>query len=126
MAEIAATQHRPVGSVQDAKIYTYAALTGADTTKPLAVGDLSEITVQMYGDFTGGGAVKIQASNDPRVTSDPGNAVWFDATYDGSNGLSLAAAGMKNLHEHPYYIRAVPSGTLAGVNVAVSGKLQTK
>lgn len=125
MPEIKPTQHRPVSSVFQGLVYTYGAITGSDTTAPIAVGDMSEITVQAYGNFTGGGSVKIQGSNDPRVVTDPQNAVWFDAT-DSDGALSFSAAGAKVLKESPYFLRAVPTGTLAGVLLAISAKKMTK
>jgi hypothetical protein len=122
MALVKPVLQRPDTKLMQTFVQTYPAITGSDTTAPVAVGDLSELTVQAYGSFTGGGSVKIQGSNDPRVISDSANAVWFDCTTDGTNALSFSAVGAKNMHEHPIFIKAVPTGTLAGVLLAISGK----
>ena len=127
MALVKPVLKRPDPRLMQTFVQTYPALTTTSTGHPVAIGDLSEITVQAYGAFTGGGSVKLQGSNDPLVADDILNgtstATWFDCTKDGTNGLTFSAVGVMNLHEHPLYVKPVVTGTLsAGVLLAISGK----
>lgn len=122
MADIKPVLQRPNPKLMQTFIQTYPAFTNTATLFPVAVGDLSEITVQAYGSFVGGGSVGIKGSNDPRVVTDPSNAIWFDCTYDGTNAIAFAAAGAKNIWEHPVWIKPAVTGTLASPLLAISGK----
>jgi len=125
LALITAARQQPVNSIMQVQVYTYAAMVAADTGAPLAIGDLSEVTVQAYGNFTGGGSIKLQGSNDPRVITDSANAVWFDMN-DSAGALSFSAAGAKLAKESPYFVRPVVTGTVVGVQLAISGKRMVK
>ena len=122
MADVKPVLQRPDPRLMQTFIQTYPTFSNTSTLFPVAVGDLSELTVQAYGVGAGGGSVKIQGSNDPRVVTDPGNAVWFDCTKNGTDALSFSAAGAMNLHEHPVWIKPAVTGTLAAVLLAISGK----
>ena len=67
----------------------------------------------------GGATCILEGSNDPRVETDPGNAVWTQLTDPSSTAISFTAAGIEAVNENPLYIRprlSVP-GTAAQVTV---------
>lgn len=82
---------------------TWSGLTGTDTGQPMAFSSLADKTVQVFG--TIGAAITIQGSNDPRVLTDPGNAVWATLNDYAGNALSFTVAGLKLIAEAPQFIR---------------------
>jgi len=70
---------------------------------------LQDRTVQLFGTWDSA-TVVIQGSNDPRVVSDPGNAVWATLRDPAGNNLSFTADGLKAILELPKYIRPAKSG----------------
>jgi hypothetical protein len=106
------------GNVQ---IVTWTGLTTDDTGQPWYRADYSDKCVQVFGDFGTNATVTLQGSNDPRVISDPANAVWFSLTDPQANAIAKAAAAGEQILENPVYIRpVVTSGTSPNLTVIIS------
>lgn len=119
MANIKATG-KPTNGRGTAFTYTYANVKGAaDSMTPVYVGDLTDLCVQTFGVFTGGGSVTLQGSNDPRVLTDPANAAWQTI------GSAISAAALSAVGLVPQYLRIIGTGTVTGVSVVISGKRLT-
>lgn len=86
---------------------TWVLPTNGDTGQPLEACFFSDKTVQAFG--TTVTALTMQGSNDPRVITDPGNAVWFTLSKSDGSDLTLTSAGGELILENPRYIR--PLGT---------------
>lgn len=85
---------------------TWAALANGDTGQPLLnASKYADKTVQIFGTFGASGSVTLQGSNDPRVVSDPSNAVWFTLTDPASSAITKTSAAGEAILENPRYIR---------------------
>ena len=82
---------------------TWAAMGASVDGAPYAYGKFPDKTVQVFGTF--GGTVTLQGSNDPRVLSDPGNAVWFTLLDIDGDAITFTAAGARVIRENPRFIR---------------------
>lgn len=113
------TTTNPEQSLRNTVIAVWTGFLGAaDSSNVWAGADYADKTVNAYGDFTGGGSVKLQGTNDPLQAA----ASWIDLTAVGGGALTFSAPGMKVMAENPYYIRCVPAGTLAGAAIAITGR----
>ena len=84
---------------------SWSGLANGDTGQPIPIAGHSDKTVHIYGTFGAGGTVALEGSNDPRVLSDPGNAVW--TTMNDAQALSLSATSERidMVIENPRFIR---------------------
>ncbi len=80
-------------------------LANGDTGAPIAFASYGDKTMQIFGTFGSGGSVTLQGSNDPRVVSDAGNAVWFSLVDPQGNAITKTSAAGEALLENPLYIR---------------------
>lgn len=80
-------------------------LANGDTGQPLPVVDFADKTMQIFGTFGSGGSVTMQGSNDPRVITDPSNAVWFSLTDPQANAITKTSAAGEAILENPIWIR---------------------
>ena len=124
MAEKALTTYRPVSSVHNTVIAQWATLVTGDTSEPWAGGDYTDKSVHVFNsDFTGGGSVSVQGSNDPRVITDPANADWVILKNDAGAACTYSADDKFDVIVAPmYFTRILVTGTVAGVNVAMCGR----
>jgi hypothetical protein len=106
------------GNVQ---IVRWEGLTTNDTGQPWRRADYSDKCVQIFGDFGTNATVTIQGSNDPRVVTDPGNAVWFSLTDPQANAIAKTSAAGEQILENPVWIRPyVTSGTNPDLDIIIS------
>jgi hypothetical protein len=98
---------------------TTAAGTGVFLKQPGA----SDRSVQAFGTF-GGATCILEGSNDPRVETDPGNAVWSPLTDASTTAISFTAAGIEAVNENPLYIR--PRLSVAGTGATITVSLVSK
>jgi hypothetical protein len=109
---------------QDAKklvgqnVVTWASMAASVNGEPFEYSKFTNKTLQVFGTF--GGTVTIQGSNDPRVLTDPGNAVWATLTADGTNALTFTAVGMKKIHENPRFIRPSNGSGITATTVIIN------
>jgi len=80
-------------------------LANGDTGQPIAIPDFSDKTMQIFGTFGSGGSVTMEGSNDPRVISAPGSAVWFTLVDPQANAITKTSAGGEVILENPIWIR---------------------
>lgn len=102
-----------------ARYMTWAGLNTTDTDgQPLQFAGHADKTVHVFGTF-GGASVSFQASNDPRVLTDPGNAAWF--TMDDINGLPMtySSNGGDMLVLNPRFTRPVLTGGNGTTDITV-------
>ena len=92
-----------INGQQGMAVATWSNLAGLDTGQPFPYSNLADKTVQIFG--TIGAAITIEGSNDPRVISDPDNAVWEVLHSNFSDALSFTTAGMALIAEAPRWIR---------------------
>lgn len=59
-----------------------------DTGQPLELSGHADKTLQAWGVYGSGGSIVIEGSLDPRVVTDPNNAVWF--TFNDTLGVSMS------------------------------------
>ncbi len=88
-------------------MYTWAGLLNGDTGAPLQIPSMSDKTVHIFGTFGSGGSVTLQGSNDPRVLTNPGSAVWVALTDPQGNAITKTAAAIEALLENPIFIRPI-------------------
>lgn len=62
-------------------------------------------TMQVFGTFGTGGSLTFEGSNDPRVVTDPNNAVWFTMNDPQTLPLVKTSAGGDLIIENPIYMR---------------------
>lgn len=99
---------------------SWAALTTNDTGQPWKLSSYSDKTVQIFGNFGSGASVSIEGSNDPRVVSDPSNAVWFVLTDPQAAVITKTAAAGEQIIENPKWIRPnVTLGTSPSITVVI-------
>lgn len=84
---------------------TWAELANGDTGSSWESWKLADKTMQVFGTFGTGGSVTMQGSNDPRVITDPSNAVWFTLTDPQANAITKTSADGEQIQENPRYIR---------------------
>lgn len=100
---------------------TWTALTTNDNGDPVELNSFSDKTVQIFGDFGSGATCTMQGSNDPRVLTDPTNAVWFSLTDPQANDIAKTAAAGEAILENPRFIRpAVTAGTSPAITIVLS------
>lgn len=105
----------------DAQFVTWETLTTDDVGQPWQLVHYSDKTVQIFGDFGSGATVLMQGSNDPRVISDPDNAVWFSLTDAQGNAISKTALAGETILENPRWIRPyVSGGTSPDIDVIIA------
>jgi hypothetical protein len=97
-------------------------LTGATAENGPASPDLSNYRdrcVHVFGTFNSS-QIAVEGSNDPRVLSDPGNAVWTVLTDPQGNNLSgKTAAFLEQIQEAPRFVR-VTKGNQGDANTSVT------
>lgn len=99
---------------------SWAAMTTNDTGQPWLRSDYSDKCVQIFGNFGGTASVSMEGSNDPRVISDPTNAVWFVLTDPSSTAITKTAAAGEQILENPKWIRPnVTLGTTPAITVII-------
>lgn len=69
----------------------------------------SDKTVQFYGIF-GGASIKIQGSNDERVSTDYASSAWYDLSDTSGNSVSKSSAGASVIMENPRFVRSIVTG----------------
>ena len=92
-------------------------LTASQNGDAFEYAKLADKTVQMFGTF--GGTVTMQGSNDPRVVTDAGNAVWSTLTDNNGGSIALTAAGMRLIAENPTFIRPSVGVGVTAVTIAI-------
>lgn len=80
-------------------------LANGDTGQPFRPSNLRDSVGQIFGTFGTGGSVTMQGSNDPRVITDPSNAVWVTVQDSLGNAWTKTSAGGDNLLENYIYFR---------------------
>jgi hypothetical protein len=99
---------------------TWAGMTTDDTGQPWERADYQDKTVQIFGNFGGTASVSIYGSNDPRVITDPANAVWFVLTDPSSTAITKTAAAGEQILENPRWIRPVTTlGSTPSITVII-------
>ena len=107
-----------IGNVQ---VLTWAGLTTNDTGEPWQRADYTNKCVQIFGDFGTNATCTMQGSNDPRVITDPSNAVWFSLTDPQANAIAKTSAAGEEILENPRWIRPyVTSGTSPSLTIIIS------
>lgn len=112
----------PLTSINEGNSQTvsWAGLTTDDTGQPWKLSTYSDKTVQIFGDFGGTASVSMYGSNDPRVVSDPTNAVWFLLTDPQANAITKTAAAGEQILENPRWIRPVVTlGTTPSITIII-------
>lgn len=104
MAIVPITPTKP-NDTTNARFIMWPNMANGDTGQPLEIQRYPDKTVHIYGTFGAGGSVTIQGSNDPRVISDPSNAVWTTLTDPQANALTKTSAAIEVILESPRYIR---------------------
>lgn len=102
----------------NAIVFNWAALANGDTGNPIVIPSFGDKTVQVFGTFGSGGSVTLQGSNDPRVITDPANAVWFALTDPQANAITKTSAAGEAILENPLYVR--PSVTAGDGTTALT------
>lgn len=122
--EVVKTQ--PDASVLNTMVATWEGLATGDTGKSFAGGDYTDKTIHVFGDFTGGGSVSLQGSNDARANpSHPSHASasWVTCKDDGGAAITFSATNSGALVATNYYWnRITVTGTVADVDVGLCGR----
>ncbi len=84
---------------------TWSNLANGDTGEPLSFAGHADKTMQVFGTFGTGGELTFEGSNDPRVLSDPNNAVWFTMNDPQTLPLTKTGAGGDLIIENPRFMR---------------------
>lgn len=84
---------------------TWANMANGDTGEPLSFAGHADKTMQVFGTFGSGGQITFEGSNDPRVLSDPNNAVWFTMNDPQTLPLVKTGAGGDLIIENPRFMR---------------------
>lgn len=101
-------------------IVKWEGLTTNDTGEPWRRSDFSDKCVQIFGDFGSGATVTMQGSNDPRVVTSPGSAVWFSLTDPQANAIAKTSAAGEQILENPVWIRpSVTGGTSPDLDIII-------
>ena len=102
-------------SAPSVTVISWANLTGGDTGQPMKYQSFADKTVQAFG--TIGSAITMQGSNDPRVESDPDNAVWATLKDNLGEDLVFSEAVLAVIAQAPVYVR--PSVASGATNATV-------
>lgn len=88
------------------QVYTYtsAAMANGDTTVGISIPDFADKTVAFTGTAGAAAAISLEGSNDPLSVADA-SATWFVLKDPSSTAITLSAAGMRLVLEHPLRIR---------------------
>lgn len=97
----------------------------------IKISHLQDRTVQCFSPTAtwGSATLTLQGSNDPRVESDPANAVWATLRDPGGTALTFTAdaLGVRSILELPTYIRpSKAGGTGETVTVIINGRGDTR
>lgn len=92
-----------------ANTFTWGPFAVADTASPIEVGEWNDRSVQCYGTFNST-SIAIQGSNDPRVLSDPANAVWAPVKNTAGTAIAFTAAGVHQILDNMRFLRFVNTG----------------
>lgn len=96
------------GGVNKTRYFSWSGLGMEDSGQPAECPSYMDKTMQVFGTF--GATVTMQGSNDPRVKSNPGSAVWFTLVDPHERNVSFTAAGAEVLLENPRFIRPLVTG----------------
>jgi hypothetical protein len=104
--------------------YLWETMDGDDVGQVVKLPPYKSLTVQLGaggGNTHGSSTTVMQGSNDPLAESDPANAVWFTLTEKDTASTAISrttTAILKEVKEHPLYIRPSQSGgTAADIDV---------
>lgn len=86
-------------------ITTWAAIPNGDFGDAIKISGAPDKCVQFFGTFGTGGTVVMEGSNDPRVETNLGSAIWFPLTDPQANAISKTNASGEQILENPVYIR---------------------
>ena len=109
-------------TVQGVVFINWLNITGADTAAPEAYGSFADKTVQAFGDFNGG-TITMQGSNDTRVTTAPGDAIWETLTDNLGNDILFTGNDGALIAEAYRFIRPSPDSDIADVTVSVTANM---
>lgn len=84
---------------------TWSNMANGDTGQPHSFAGHPDKTFQVFGNFGVGGEVTFEGSNDPRVVTDPNNAVWFTLNDPQTLPLVKTSPGGDLIIENPRYTR---------------------
>lgn len=114
---------RPDIKMKEVVIALFSNMLTATPSAPWLSADFADKTVQVFAG-AGAGNIVIEGSNDPRVLTSPGTAVWVTAKDTDNVALSYAAAtgGAATIRDNFYFLRANVTGTVTAGTVAISGK----
>lgn len=101
------------------KTIGWAGLLDDDTGAPLESNKLSDKTIQCFGAFGATGSLTMQGSNDPRVETDPDNAVWFTLVDPQANEIVKTEAFGEVVLENPTWIRPFVNAGDGDTNLTV-------
>lgn len=123
MAELTFTNLQPVEGLFNTILAHYPVITSSDTHKPWAAGDYSDKSAHIFGG-AGAGNIIVQGSNDPRVVSDPGSAVWVTCkdTADADMSYAAATGGRGTIRDNFYFNRVSTSGAVTAGQAAFCGR----
>jgi hypothetical protein len=116
---IPSTTEEPGNTYRTTWTLTTAQGTGEYLKRPGA----SDRSVQVFGTF-GGATCILEGSNDPRVETAPGSAVWSPLTDASTTAISFTSAGIEAVNENPLYIR--PRLSVAGTGASITISLVSK
>jgi hypothetical protein len=105
MAIIALTYENGVNKT---RYFSWVGLGQGDSGQPAECPSYMDKTLQVFGTF--GATLTIQGSNDPRVASDPNNAVWFTLVDPHERDVTATSAKAEVLLENPRFIRPLVTG----------------
>ena len=89
---------------------TWPNMANGDTGVYLQFAGHADKTLQIFGTFGTGGEVTFEGSNDPRVITDLGNAVWFTMNDPQTLPLVKTSAGGDLIIENPRFMRPRVTG----------------
>lgn len=98
---------------------TWSNLASNDDGQPLQFAGHADKTLQVFGSFSGGATLVFEGSNDPRVETDSGNAVWFTLNDMQTLPLSKTSAGGDLIVENPRYMRPKVTGGDGSTSITV-------
>lgn len=92
--------------IQNRSTYiTWSNMANGDVGEYLKFAGHADKTMQVFGTFGTGGSLTFEGSNDPRVVTDPNNAVWFTMNDPQTLPLVKTSAGGDLIIENPIYMR---------------------
>ena len=84
---------------------TWSAIANGQSGAYLESAEFSDKTMQIFGTFGAAGSVTLEGSNDPRVITDSGNAVWFALIDPQGSTITKTSAAGEAILENPRFIR---------------------